>query len=57
MLSLLYFLFLVQFLYNIDIDVHTHMFYLYFYSMYFLQCFTVVNTTEQCLYFGFLVYK
>ena len=28
--------FLVQFLYNIDLDIRTHMFYLYFYYIYFL---------------------
>ena len=39
-------------LYNTDLDKRTHMFYLYFYFIYFLGCFNVVNTTEQCLYFG-----
>ena len=40
-------------LYNTDLDKRTYMFYLYFYFIYFLGCFNVVNTTEQSLYFGF----
>ena len=40
-------------LYNTDLDKRSYMFYLYFYFIYFLGCFNVVNTTEQSLYFGF----